>query len=314
MNVLKAIIALFHFNRTNWKAVTLCLLAAAVFWLFNALNKNYSTNIRFPLQFEFDQRKYAAAVALPKDIVINVNGNGWDLFRKYFGIRVPTLVIPIERPIESRRIPGNSLPVVLAPQIGGLHINFVVHDTLRLKIENRASKKFKLRPDASGLHFREGKGRISPIVMLPDSVELNGPESLVLGLDDTLELDLRHDRIDNNFREQVEVDLPGQEFVKRDPPVVEVHFEVGDILTLNRPVPLVTTQLPWGVVAGIDTVNVTFRVPAKYMEQFELAPLRANVDAAELPKGETRSYLPVVTGVPPYISVLDVDSVRVKRY
>jgi hypothetical protein len=251
---------------------------------------------------------------LPKDIVINVNGNGWDLFRKFLGIRVPALVIPLERPVDSRRIPGNSLTSVLAPQISGLHINFVVHDTLRLRIENRTSKKFKLRPNVSALSFREGKGRISPIVLLPDSVELNGPESLVLKLADTLDLYLLGERIDNNFQEQVEVDLPGQEFVKRDPPVIDVRFEVGDILTLMRPIPLVTDEFPWGVVAGRDSVNVTFRVPAKYLEQFELAPLRGHINVAELPKGETVTYLPDVTGIPPYISVLSVDSVRVKRY
>jgi hypothetical protein len=314
MNFFKAIVALFHFNRTNWKAMALCLLAAAVFWLFNALNHNYSTSIRFPMQFEYDQRKYAAALPLPNDLLVNVNGNGWDLFRKYMGIRLPTLVIPLERPVESRRIPGNSLPVLLTPQLGGLQINFIVLDTIRLKIENRISRKFKLRPDASELDFKQGKGRISPIVILPDSVEVNGPESLLMRLSDTLHLQLRGNRIDDNFREQVEVDFPGKEFVKRDPPVAEVRFEVGDILSISQPIPLVTDKFPWGVVAGRDSVNVSFLVPAKYREVFDLAPLRGIIDLSDLQKGETRTYLPTVAGIPPYITVTAVDSVRVKRY
>jgi hypothetical protein len=314
MNFFKALVALFHFNRTNWKAVALCLLAAVVFWLFNALNRTYSTNINFPIQFEYDQRKYAAALPLPKEILINVNGNGWDLFRKHFGIRVPTLVIPLDRPTELRRIPGNSLPVLLMPQMGGLNINFVVHDTIRLKIENRVSKKFKLKPDESGLTFKLDKTRTSPIVVLPDSVELDGPESLVQGLPDTLALHLDRQRIDDDFREQVEVELAGQEFVKRDPPVVEVRFEVSDVAHLEKSVPLSTEKFPWGFVAGRDSVSVGFEVPVKFMEIFESSPIHGLIDLTELEKGETRSYLPVIVGVPPYIKVNWVDSVRVKRY
>jgi hypothetical protein len=314
MKFFKAIIALFHFNRTNWKAVALCLLAASVFWIFNKLNNQYSTSIRFPMQFEYDHQKYAAALPLPNDLLVNVNGNGWDLFRKYIGIRVPTLVIPLEYPTESTRIPGNSLPIILTPQLGGLKINFIVLDTIRLKIENRISRKFKLRPDEAGLSFKEGKGRISPIVILPDSVEFNGPESLLAPLSDTLYLRLNTNRIDDNFREQVEVEFAGKEFVKRDPPVVEVRFEVGDLETISQPIPLITDKFPWGVVAGRDSVNVTFQVPTKYREVFDLAPLRGIIDLSELEKGETKSYLPTVAGVPPYITVTAVDSVRVKRY
>jgi len=314
MNFLKAIIALFHFNRTNWKAVALCLLAAAVFWLFNALNHTYSTNIRFPMTFEFDQRKYAAALPLPKDILINVNGNGWDLFRKHFGIRVPTLVIPLERPTETRRIPGNTLPVLLMPQMGGLNINFIVMDTIRLKIENRMSKKFKIIPDDSGLTFKLDKARISPIVVLPDTVELNGPESLLTGLPDTLALALDGQRINEDFREQVEVDLPGQEFVKRDPPVVEVRFEVGDVVSLEKSVPLVTDKFPWGVVAGRDSVSVGFQVPTKFMEVFETSSIHGVIDLTELEKGEVHTYMPQIVGVPQYVRVSWVDSVRIKRY
>ena len=314
MNFLRSIVQLFHFNRTNWKAVALCLLAASVFWLFNALNKTYSTNIRFPMQFEFDQRAFAASQPLPNNLLINVNGNGWDLFRKYFGIRVPVLTIPLERPTEVRKIVASTLPPLLTPQIGGLNINFVVQDTLRLKIESRISRKFKLQASDENVNYKENMGRISPIVVLPDSVELNGPQGVLSLLPDTLTLNLRGTRVDNDFREQVEIELAHQEFVKRDPPVVDVRFEVGEMLTLQQSIPLVTDKLPWGVVAGRDSVDCEFRLPAKYLEQFNEAYVRGVVDFSDLPKGETRAFLPTIIGVPGYATLTRLDSVRVKRY
>jgi hypothetical protein len=314
MNLFRSIIALFHFNRTNWKAVALCLLAASVFWFFNALNKTYSTTIRFPLHFEFDQQKFAAAQPLPGNIQINVNGNGWDLFRKYFGVRVPVLTIPLERPAETRKIVASTLPSILAPQIGGLAINFFAQDTIRLKIENRVSKRFRLKAVDEWVTYKENMGRISSITVLPDTVELNGPQSVLSALPDTLVLNLRATRLTGNFREQVEVDLGDQQFVKRNPPVVEVHFEVGEIVTIVGPVHLRTDKFPWGVVASEDSVRYTFRMPAKYVDQFRSSTPYAVVNVRNLKKGETRSYLPDLVGVPGFVQVTGADSVRVKRY
>jgi len=314
MNVFRSIVTLFHFNRTNWKAVALCLAAASVFWFFNALNRTYSTNIRFPMQFEFDQQKFAAAQPLPTNILINVSGNGWDLFRKYFGVRVPVLTIPLERPAETRRIVASTLPSVLTPQVGSLNINFVAQDTIRLRIENRISRKFRLKADDDWVTYKDNLGRISPIVISPDTVELNGPQSVLSGLADTLVLALRVARVDKNFREQVEVDLQEQQFVKRNPPVVEVHFEVGEIATIERPVRLRTDKFPWGIVAGRDSVNYRFRIPVKYREQFQSANLYAILDINGLRKGDSRSFMPSIVGVPEYAQVAGVDSVRVKRY
>ncbi|MBZ0247597.1 MAG: hypothetical protein K8H85_16765, partial [Cyclobacteriaceae bacterium] len=96
MNFFRVISNLFHFNRTNWKALSLCLLAALVFWFFNALNKDYSTNLRFSVNFLFDQERYVAVEPLPKEVFMNVSGNGWDLLRKSLGVNLPDMNIPLE--------------------------------------------------------------------------------------------------------------------------------------------------------------------------------------------------------------------------
>lgn len=314
MNFLKPIVTLFHFNRTNWKAVALCFLAAAIFWLFNALNKTYSTNLRFPMQFEFDQRLFAPSRPLPQNILINVNGNGWDLFRKYFGIKVPVLTIPLGRPAETKKIIASTLPGLFTPQMGGLHINYVVIDTIRLQIEPRSTRKFKLVADPSSISFRDGLGRISPIAVEPDSALINGPSSLLTGLGDTLILRLPPKRLTDDYNEEVAIDMTGQEFVKRDPPVVQVRFEVGALVGVVRSVPLVTDKFPWGVVAGRDSVQCSFRVPQERLASFEQTDIHCVVDLSELQKGETRTYFPTIVGVPSFVEVRRVDSVRIKRY
>src|SRR5687767_8995754 len=60
MSFIQSIFNVLIFHRRNWKAVALCIFAATVFWLFNALNKSYTTNINLPLTFDYDQDSYIA--------------------------------------------------------------------------------------------------------------------------------------------------------------------------------------------------------------------------------------------------------------
>lgn len=317
MKLVKLFINLFHFNRTNWKAVALCFITAGIFWFFNALNKSYSTSIRFPLQFEFDRSKFAPAGQLPQTLLINVKGTGWDLFRKYFGVKVPTLTILVERPAETRKIVASTLPVRLASQLGSTQINHIILDTLRLDIEPRIYRKFPLVVDTTLLTFKNGFARIGKVTVTPDSVDLSGPMSVIHDLPDQIVLSLGDGRIGNNFREVIEVDIPEEEFVQRNPPSVEVAFEVGEMRPASQRVRLDRDNLPWGYVAQADSINCTFLIPAKHFGKFSASEIYGTLPSAfneSFKRGETRSFVPMVHGIPPYAEVVEVDSVRVKRH
>ena len=135
MNIIQSIFNLLRFHRKNWKAVVLCIFAATVFWLFNSLNKNYTTNINLPLVFDYDREHYIAIRPLPEAVRFNVTGGGWNLFRKSVGLKVPPLIIPLPQPSEVKKIVGSTLPALITNQPEGFSINFVLTDTLHVAIE-----------------------------------------------------------------------------------------------------------------------------------------------------------------------------------
>ena len=310
MNILRIFVNLFRFDRANWKVVSLCVLTAMVFWIFNAFNKNYSTNIRFPLLFEFDGEKYAPAEHLPKSVNLNVSGNGWDLFRRHLGVKVPPIIIPLERAKEIKKIVGSTLPPMLATQVGNLKINYVVTDTLYLQIDERDSHRYKLVADISGVTFRDGYGRISPVVVLPDSIELNGPQSRLHALDDSIVLVLTDKNISENFRTEAEVEFPGSEFVKRNPPIVQIMFEVNQVVILKRNLKVIVTKRSRQEVA--DSVEALFQIPVGREEDFKLQSreILSEVRSSQLKK--FHAVLPKIVNIPPYALLLRVDSVHEK--
>jgi YbbR domain-containing protein len=315
MSVFRVISNLFRFNRTNWKAVALCFFTALIFWGFTALNKNHTANINFPLQFEFDSERYVA-VRVPKHVAMNVTGNGWDLLRKILGLRLPVLSVPLDKPTDLKKIPGNTLLPLVSGQIGSLKINYVVGDTINLQIDLKDSHRFKLTADLSGVSYKKGFGRISQVVILPDSVELEGPKSVLHNFSDSIVLPLSKSKVSEHFREELEVELQNGELIKRNPPVVEIQFEVGEVEEITWKLKLHYLNKPASVMidASKDSVKCLLIVPKNQGSSIlTQARGRAIIDLSELTKGES-VVVPRVAGLSSIVQVVQIDSVSVKLY
>ena len=315
MSLFRVINNLFRFNRTNWKAVALCFLAATVFWFFNALNKNYATNVRFPLQFEFDQRKFASSKPLSHDVYVNVSGKGWDLLRKNLGLKLPTMIIPLEHPVETKRIVGSTLPPLLASQLGNLKINHIVTDTIYLSIEPRDSVMMKLVFDMTNISFKRGYGRTSPVVVLPDSIQLQGPKSLLQNRPDSIVVSLGEKKLTANFREQIEI--PDNKAIRRNPPVVEIMFEVGEVVEVEQKLKLDLINIPTAARVNLwkDSIPCWIQIPKSRVEDFGqwVTKVKAVLDLKDARSG-ARKALPVILGLPPYASLIRADSIRLRLF
>jgi hypothetical protein len=312
MSPFNSILNILRFNRRNWKAVVLCVFAATVFWFFNALNKTYTTNINFPLNFDYDRANFVPVQALPGQVRINVTGNGWDLFKRSTGVKIAPLEIPLERPAEVKKIVGSNLPVFFSSQVEGLEINFVLTDTIYIDLEPRTGRWVKLAMDSLQFNLKEGYGIASEISIAPDSVFLEGPQRLVARFKSPVLLKLRQRNIDEDFNEDVELDIPSSEVIKRDPPTVSVAFDVARMVEVKDSL-LVTVENVPPTVSIVEQryIPVTVSIPENMAENFTLDSARAVLDLRNFRRGEAK-LLPRVDGLPPFTQVVKIDSVRIR--
>ncbi len=317
MNFFRVIFNLFHFNRTNWKAVVLCFFAAAIFWLFNSLNKNYSTNLQFAVRFTFDEARFIPASPLPASVSMNVSGNGWDLLRRTLGFNLPQMVIPLEKPTEVKKIVGSTLPALLAGQLGSLQINHVVTDTLYVAIDSKAKRKVKVVVAGEQFSFVEGFDRSSPIVILPDSIELEGAKGKLNKVPDSVVLEIALNRINRDVKEKVEVSFSGGEELDKIPTVVTLMFEVAEWVRVSKALKLETQNLPAGVRLSLvkDSITCSVLIPKDKVLEFNQTSLAqvALIDGQGLKRGE-RKIQPQIIGLPAYARSIVVDSVMVKLF
>ncbi len=312
MRFIQSIFNVLRFNQKNWRAVSLCIFAATIFWFFNALNKSYTTNINFPLVFDYDHEKFIPIRPLPEAVRFNVTGIGWNLFRRSAGLNVVPLVVPLLQPSDVKKIVGSTLPTLISNQPEEFSINFVLTDTLHVAIEPKTTRRVSLKLDAPSILFRRGYGLVSDVKIEPDSIFIEGPVKLIKGISDPIFLKLSDRNIDENFSENLEVKFLNDELIKRDPPTVAVNFEVDNFLEVVDSVRLKVINPPknsWPFIEGKEIV-CTVSVPESF-EGFSVDSLRALVDLRNIKKGENK-VLPTVVGLPPYGRVVKIDSISIK--
>jgi hypothetical protein len=291
--------------------MVLCLIAATIFWFFNALNKNYSTNINFPLEFEYDKETYIAVSPLPTQVRINVTGIGWDLFRRSAGLKVPPLVIPLDRPSDVKKIVP--APALFAHQLERFDINFVLSDTLKVAIEPIEKKYITLRLDANSIQVKKGFVRTSDPVLQPDSIHVEGPMPIIRSFIEPVFLKLSDANLDEDYNEDVEVEFLHNELLRRNPPTVNVTFRVDRLIDITDSIPLRIVNYPKGAnpFLGIKALPVHFSVPERLMNTYVPDSVFAVVDLRYF-TGGTQQIKPVVSGLPPFSQVHRIDSIYVK--
>lgn len=311
MSVVNSIFNFLRFNKRNWKAVVLCLVAATVFWFFNALNKTYSANISFPLAFEYDHEKYIPVKPLPRNVKMNITGIGWELFKKSSGLKVAPLSIPLERPSEVKKIVGSTLPPHFSTQLEGLQINFVITDTLLVDIDENVKRKLSLAVDSIDGYIHPDYGVTSDITMSPDTFWVEGPKRLISALPQVVGIKLPINNIDQDFREEVELNFSGSNVIKRNPPLAEVSFSVERFVEVNKKFPLTIANIPAKLksVINIKEVNCWYRLPESQVNK-ATDSVRATLNLKKIERGD-HILAPIVSGLPQRAKLIKVDSVRI---
>ena len=244
MNIFNGIVNLFRFDKTNWRAVALCLVAATVFWFFNALNKEHTATIAFPLEFQYNQSAFIPVRALPQKVFINITGSGWDLLRKSVGFKVQPLIVTLERPVETKKLPPASMLALAAAQMDQLKINHIASDTLMLSIDRRKTKRVKLFAMGSQFKFKPGFGLSSSIKISPDSVSLEGPLGVLNQIPDSAQVQFQDGLIEDNVNTNGEIILPVSDGVTMDIEKANIRFSVSDLVEQSKKIKIVVFPSP----------------------------------------------------------------------
>ncbi len=295
---------LFPDDIKHWKVVVVSFLTATTFWFFNSLNKDYTTTLDYPVQFEFNSDSLIAVKKLPQSIELDVSGGGWSLLRKTAIFR------PQPLKIDAGALRGKSslswlevLPSI-REQISDLNINQILGDTLNIQIEPLAEKWLKPIVDSVAVILRNNHRIISKISIQQDSVLLIGPQSYLDTLGNTFTIALPQMNIDEAFDESVKVVSSGK-LLSATPETINVRFDVGRFNTVSLDVPLEKTNFPAdsSFVLAQETIRVDFLVEEAKQQTYSATDFVIMADFNMLRSSDS-SVLAILTAYP--LEALDV--------
>lgn len=219
------------YPKTDYKAIFICLLAAIIFWIMNALNKDgYSQKVSFPLQFSFNDSLYIPTQPLPKKISVNVSGNGWNLLRKTFALDITPIKYSINNPLKTKLLNTSSLTDSLSEYINDVKINYVIADRFELEFDRKISKEFIIKVDSSNISLRDNYVISSLINVNPKTITLTGPESVLEEMGSAILVKVPTRRLQDNYDEEIMLPLSKTTLIKSNKDRVTISFEVAELL------------------------------------------------------------------------------------
>ena len=119
----------------KWRVMLLCFSSALTFWLFHALNKDYTTTINYPIHFVIDESKRVFVEEPPQTIPLEVTSGGWKLLRYMLKLYVKPIDLPVAKVARRGRISPQRLYVFLTHHLKDVKVNRIMLDTLDVRTQ-----------------------------------------------------------------------------------------------------------------------------------------------------------------------------------
>lgn len=218
-------------KKTDYKAVAVSVLAAIIFWIMNALNKEgYSQKMSFPLQFLYNDSLYIPTQPLPEKISVNVSGSGWSLLKKAFTSDATPIKYSVAKPLKTRFLNTGSLTDSLSEYIKDVKVNYVVADRFELEFDRKVSKQFTIKVDSANIDLKDRFVISSLINVNPRTITLEGPETVLSEMGSVIYVKVPSKRLQENYDDEVKLPLPQNALIKANKDRVAISFEVAELL------------------------------------------------------------------------------------
>lgn len=203
---------------------SLALLGAGILWFLSALNRNYTSYIKYPIKIVYDGNKYIPLVKLPVYVSVNATGYGWDFLRKTISVKQdPVLLKPANLPSQ-KHLTSDELHHAFSRQLKTIKVNFFDTDTLSFNFDVVVNKKIFIKVDSSQCIL------VNPSIpftfkVVPAEINLKGSRNVLSQVPDTIHIKLAQKELELGYSEVFEIPGLNHPFYKSDATEVELTLE-----------------------------------------------------------------------------------------
>ncbi|MCG6186896.1 YbbR-like domain-containing protein [Maribellus maritimus] len=210
----------------------ICLLIATALWFLNALSKDYTTTVSYPVKFVSPPANQFVSNKLPPKFELQVDAHGFTLLRHKLSLSFSPIVINLTQitrdlePVADRySIRSADLINIVSDQISNeISVTNIRPDNFIVVLDSLKTKSVPVRMNAE-LNFKPQFNLKDPVSILPETVSVTGP-AILLDSIQFLETEFKsYERLDADMEKVVTVKHPEKTSIKPEKITLKIPVE-----------------------------------------------------------------------------------------
>lgn len=298
-------------NKSDRAILMVCIGIAFVFWLGAKMGETYDTSLRIALAFEPPSPRTTLVQSPPEALDVTLKGTGWQLAAQAFKRRPLALRYALAADTQQVFRLQQLTRDVSAVLPSDIQITTITPELIALNLDAKATKVVPITLPHY-LSTADQFVQVGPPELLPDSVVITGPASVLRGIASWHTDTLRYSGLRQSLKGEIALSpFPSGQVMAS---AQRLHFQVPvEQLTEKKLLIPIQVDAPdpsrWHIFP--DQVAVTCNLPLSEYERLQKADIQVLV------RPSRRPYAPVrVVRLPATVEAyrLSVDSVRVFWY
>lgn len=263
----------------------ICLLIATVLWFLNALSKDYSTTISYPVKYVSAPKNQFLANKPPKKLDLKVDAHGFTLLRYKLNLsfspiilNLTTLTKNLNPDSRGYKVNTSNLVGSVSDQISNeISINNIEPAYIQIKLDSLVTKLVPIKQNFE-LNFKPQFHLKEPVSIIPEQVKITGPTSIL----DTIYF-LRtekkmFDELDSNIETSMKILHPQNTTIA--PKRFTTKISVERFTEKELKVPIQIQNIPENINIKLfpSEIKLTFLVGLSQFENISSADFKVFVD------------------------------------
>ncbi|MFV0590084.1 MAG: YbbR-like domain-containing protein [Draconibacterium sp.] len=267
----------------------ICLIISTSLWFLNALSKDYSTTISYPVKYVNPPSKQFLANTPPSKLDLKIDAHGFTLLRYKLSLSFSPIILnltTITKDLQAEngvyKVPSSGLMRRIKAQVSNeISILEVQPETLNIILDSLRTKTVPVTANVQ-VKFKTQFNLQNPVKLIPSEVKITGPSSVIDTIK-TLTTRLESfDELDASVEKNVEVIAPKRTSVSPDKLTLKIDIEKFTEKELK--IPIIIRNRPDSVKVKLfpSEVKVTCLVGLSEFEELTANDFSAVVDFAAI--------------------------------
>jgi hypothetical protein len=264
---------------------SVCLLIATIFWFLNALSKNYTTTLSYPVKYINPPKDQFLVSDPPSKLELKVEAYGFTLLRHKLAFSFSPVIMDLTYIKQNTANSGNILSIrtddlksKISDQVSKeITITDISPKILTLTFDSLKTKMVPVKPNA--IVTTEHQFYITDsIAVNPQKIEVKGPSAIL----DTIQFIetkfLKFSEVSSAIERVVKVEHPENTILSDDKVTLTIHVERFTEKKIEIPLKVKTEKYEGQVKLFPSKVTVTFMVSLSEFENITESDFEAYVD------------------------------------